>query len=40
MYTSADESEMFSMIPEEVTRGPILLLLQLSNSKPHRYASF
>ena len=28
------------LIPEKVTRGPILLLLQLSNSSLHRYANF
>ena len=40
MQTSVDESKYFSLIPEKVTHGPILLLLQLCNSRPHRYANF
>ena len=29
METSVDDSKFFSLIPEKVTHGPILLLLQL-----------
>ena len=38
--TSVDESKKFSLIPEKMTHGPILFLLQICNSKPHRYADF
>ena len=40
MQTSVDESKICSLIPEKVTHGPILLLLQLCNSWPHQYANF
>ena len=37
---SEDDSKTFTLIPEKVTHGPIVLLLQLCNSRPHRYANF
>ena len=40
MYTSVDESIFFRFIPEKVTDGPILLLLESYNSRPHQYANF
>ena len=40
MQMSVDKSKNFSLIPEKVTHGPILLLLQLCNSWPHQYANF
>ena len=40
MQTSVDESKNFSLIPEKVAHGPILLLLQLCNSRPHQYVNF
>ena len=40
MQKSVDESKKFSLIPEKITqKSPMLLLLQLCNSKPHRYAN-
>ena len=40
IYTSVDESKKTSLIPEKVPHGPILLLLQLCNSRLHRFAKF
>ena len=40
MQASVDESNFFSLIPEKVTHDLILLLLQLCNSRPYRYAHF
>ena len=40
MQTSVDGSKKFSSIPLKMIHGPILLLLQLGNSRPHRYAIF
>ena len=40
MYTSVDEPKIFTLIPEKETHGPIFLLLQFCNSRPHRYANF
>ena len=37
---SVDKSKTFTLIPEKVTHGPIVLLLQLCNSRPHGYANF
>ena len=37
---SVDGSKTFSSIPLKMIYGPILLLLQLGNSRPHRYAIF
>ena len=35
---SVNESKIFTLIPEKVTRSPIFLLLQLCNSRAHRYS--
>ena len=35
MQMSIDKSKIFTLIPEKVTHGPIFLLLQLCNSRPH-----
>ena len=50
MQTNVDKSEtnvnecrrikIFFFDSKKVTHGPILLLLQLCNSRPHRYANF
>ena len=40
MQMSEDDSKTFTLIPEKVTHGPIVLLLQLCNSRPLRYANF
>ena len=43
MWANVDQYRQIKkkkLIPEKVTRGPILLLLQLSNSSLHRYANF
>ena len=40
MQTSVNKSKRYSLFREKVTHGPILLLLQLCNSTPHRHANF
>ena len=40
MQMSEDEPKVFTLIPGKVTHGSIFLLLQLRNSRPHRYANF
>ena len=36
---SVDESKISTLIPEVAAHGPIFLLLQLCNSRLHRYAN-
>ena len=38
--TSVDKSKNVYLIPEKVTHGPVLFLLQLCNSRPQRYENF
>ena len=39
MQTSEDDAKKLSLILEKVIHGPILLLLELCNSRPHRYSN-